>query len=112
MGWLSLLIAVVLTLVLEGIVFLVFNYRQRSFWEVFALVNIATNILLNITVYLLQVVFINIESFYYIIPLEVVVVLSEWLVYCMFLGNKKQLFLVTLIANIFSFIVGVLIFGF
>lgn len=112
MGGLSLLIAVVLTLVLEGIVFLVFNYRQRLFWEVFVLINIATNILLNIAVYLLGVAFINVKSFYYIIPLEVIVVLSEWLVYSMFLGKKKHLFLVTTIANVFSVVIGVLIFGF
>lgn len=112
MDWIYLWLALLLTLVLEGIIFFLFQYRQRSFWEIFLYVNVASNVLLNVIVYLLRGIIIDIPAYYYMVVLEVVVIISEWKVYCLFFPNKKKLLLITIIANVFSFMIGAFIFGF
>ena len=112
MDWIYLWLALLLTLVLEGIIFFLFQYRQRSFWEIFLYVNVASNVLLNVIVYLLRGIIIDIPAYYYMVVLEVVVIISEWKVYGLFFPNKKKLLLITIIANVFSFIIGAFIFGF
>ncbi len=111
MNWIYLWLALLLTLMLEGIVFYLFYYRERLFWEIFCYVNIASNVLLNVIVILLRKVLPDIPAYYYILPLEVLVILGEWKGYLLFFSNKRKLFLVTMTANVFSFVIGILIFG-
>lgn len=112
MDWIYLWLALLLTLGLEGIIFFLFQYRQCFFWEIFLYVNVASNVLLNVIVYLLRGAIINIPAYYYMVVLEVVVIISEWKVYGLFFPNKKKLLLITIIANVFSFMIGAFIFGF
>lgn len=111
MDWIYLLLALLLTLGLEGIIFSLFQYRERLFWEIFLYSNIASNVLLNVIVYFLREVFVMVPDYCYIFPLEIVVIFGEWKIYHLFFPSKKKLFLITALANVFSFIIGVLLFG-
>ena len=73
--------------------------------------NIASNILLNLIVYLLRVTLTKVPDYCYIFPLEIAVIFGEWKIYHLFFPNKKRLFLLTALANVFSFAIGLLIFG-
>jgi hypothetical protein len=111
MDWIYLFLALFLTLGLEGIIFFLFQYRERLFWEIFLYTNIASNILLNLIVYLLRVTLTKVPDYCYIFPLEIAVIFGEWKIYHLFFPNKKRLFLITALANVFSFAIGLLIFG-
>jgi hypothetical protein len=107
----NLIVALVLTVVLEVLIAILFNYRKKSEISIIVLINIITNPLLN---YLLAVnnyfnwLSINI---FILILLEIIVVMVEWLFLRYAIRkNSKKLFLLSVVMNATSFIVGLLLF--
>ena len=107
----NLIVALVLTVVLEVLIAILFNYRKKSEISIIVLINIITNPLLN---YLLAVnnyfnwLSVNI---FILILLEIIVVMIEWLLLRYAIRkNPKKLFLLSLVMNATSFIVGLLLF--
>jgi len=104
--------AALITVIVETLFFVIVGYRQKIFIIYCILVNLFTNISLNLIVNLLfrvgvQRLFLSI----FIYPLEVGVVLTEYYLFKRLLGGSKKLFLLTFCANILSYSLGVIIFG-
>ncbi len=101
----SLIAACVLTVLIETPVFLLAGYRSRDEILIVVCANVASNLLLNLTVaYLLPG---RIAAAY---ALELVVLAAEYAAYALAFGRSKKLFLLTLAANCLSFGFGLLFF--
>lgn len=105
------LYGVLLTLAAESIVFFLFGYKNKNFWIPFLLANIFTNLLINILVFLGNLVLPYIYLVILLYILEVFTVLFEYWIYSKKEGRSMKLFLCTFLANIVSYSVGLLIFG-
>ena len=95
----------VLTAAIELVFFALFGYcRNRSFVYVCVLMNLFTNLTLNLVI-----------SHYYSIPfligLELIVVITEYAAYAGLLGRSKKVFALTFVANLLTFATGVLLYG-
>lgn len=103
-------LALGLTLILEIPFFIILGFRGKYFVLIFLLINVATNLTLNIIIYYLRILIGEINIYYFIIPLEIIVTLIEWLVYRTFLDKRKNLLIATILANAFSFGIGLIVF--
>lgn len=95
-----------LTVVIEGLFFILFGYRDRVSLTVIVCANVITNLLLNLTISL---------AFYgppgsWIYLMEAAVVAAEYAIYAVAFGRGWKLFFLTLAANCISYGVGLLIF--
>jgi hypothetical protein len=104
------LLALLLTLVIEGGVAWLFGFRKGPSQLVVALINVITNPALNILLLVLAWLGMNV-TLWLVLPLEILVVLAEWglLVYA-FGSSKGKLFILSLVANAASFLAGVVLF--
>ena len=100
-----LLLACFLTVLVETALFVLFGYRSKDDLTIVACANIVTNLTLNL---LLAFVF-PYDAHFWVLPLEVTVVLAEYLIYAKAFGASKKLFLQTLAANVLSFVLGVIL---
>jgi hypothetical protein len=100
-----LLLACLLTVAVETALFALFGYRSRDDLTIVAYANVITNLMLNL---LLAFVF-PYDAHFWVLPLEILVVLIEFLIYTKAFGASKKLFLQTLAANVLSFALGVLL---
>ena len=95
-----------LTMALETGFFALTGYRDRAFLALCLCVNAATNLTLNLLLGFLpftpQVVY----------PLELAVLALEYLAYGLALGRSRRLFWLTAAANVLSYCLGGLIYGF
>lgn len=101
----SLLIACLLTVGIELAFFLCFGYRDRNAISIIILVNVITNLLLNLTLALIGKTWIS------ALLLESLVVVTEYVVYAMAFGRGRKLFFLTLGANVLSCGIGLLLFS-
>jgi hypothetical protein len=104
------LLALLLTLAIEGCVAWLFGFRTGRSQLVVAMINLITNPALN--VFLLFLAWLGAKvTLLLIVPIEILVVLAEWglLVYA-FGGSKRRLLAQSLVANAASFVTGVLLF--
>ena len=104
----SIFLACVLTIVLETAFFLLLRYRSKPFLTLCVCANAATNLSLNLLLYLAAVLGFYVPWMVY--PLEVLVVAAEYLLYAALLGRGWKLFALTLAANLLSYGVGLLAF--
>ena len=104
----SIFLACALTIVLETAFFLLWKYRSKPFLTLCVCVNAATNLSLNLLLYLLGVL--GIYAPWMVYPLEVLVVAVEYLIYAALLGRGRKLLLLTFAANLLSYGVGLLLF--
>lgn len=96
-----------MTIACETAFFALFRGTRR--WDFLALcmaVNLTTNLALN------TVLLITGHSKLTVYPLETVVVAMEYGVYALGTGGSRKLFFLTLAANILSYTLGGLLFGF
>ncbi|NCB50827.1 MAG: hypothetical protein EOM54_02925 [Clostridia bacterium] len=100
--------ACALTVVIETAFLALCGFRSRAFLAICVLVNIATNLLLNISLYPLSNI---VDITYFIYVLEAMVVAAEYMVYALIEGRSRLLFLLTLAANALSYGTGILIYG-
>ena len=108
----KLILALILTIILEVLIAISFNYRKKSELLTIVLINVITNPLLN---YLLLVnSYFNLVSMniFILIFLEVIVVIVEWMLLRYALRqNPKKLLILSVVMNATSFLVGLLLFG-
>jgi hypothetical protein len=100
-------ISIFFTLVIEGIVFYAFGYRRKKSWLVFLIVNLLTQLILNIW---LNVSFAPIGS-YLIFPLifgEIFVFVAELFLFLHFIGEHSRFRTASyvILANILSLVAG------
>ena len=98
-------LACLLTVVVETAFFAAFGYRDRYALTVIVCVNVVTNLLLNLLIWLLGG---SVGAWIY--GLEVLVVAAEYAVYAAAFRPGWKLFLLTLAANCISYGLGLLIF--
>lgn len=89
-----------LTVIIELIWFLCFGYRDMLSVLLCVFVNVVTNISLNY-----YISYYNSSPWAVVIG-EVIVVIAEYFMYAMAYGRGKRLFLITLGANLLSFLTG------
>lgn len=105
------LLGVVLTLVFEGAVFLPVKYKDRDFWIIFALANTVSNLFINLTVSLCYDIVPYAWLVVILYTLEISAVLFEYCIYSKKEGRSMKLFIYTFLANLFSYVSGLLLFG-
>ena len=104
---------VALTLLLEGIVFFLFGYRQKRSWILFFLVNGLTQLFVNLLLLNFVGALGNLYSaklaFWFLyLPMEILVILLELFLFCPMLKEKKRwnAVLYTIAANLCSWLLG------
>ena len=102
-------IACLLTVIIETAFFLLFGYRSKNFVTICVCVNAETNLSLNLIIWFLYGLNVNLTFAVY--PLEAIVVAVEYFVYSALEGFSGKLFLLTLSANLLSYCAGLLLFG-
>ena len=100
-----LLLACLLTVLVETALFALFGYRSRDDLTIVACANVLTNLTLN----LLLAFVLPYDAHFWVLPLEIAVVLAEFLIYAKAFGPSKKLFVLTLAANVLSFALGVML---
>lgn len=102
----KLLIPCLLTVLLETGFFAAAGLRRADYLFLCAAVNTATNLTLNLLI--------GRWGFHPALAmlLELGVLMAEYAAYALALGRSKRLFLLTLAANVISYTVGGLLFGF
>ena len=98
------IITAVLTLALETLFFILLGRRNREFILTVILINVITNILLNLLLY-----FSGDYADIAVYPLEAAAIAAEYFVYAALEGHSFRLFLQTLAANSLSYITGLVL---
>ena len=94
-----------MTIALELLFFAFTSYRRRQYFMLLcAVVNIATNLTLNLILN-------GRRTLPVILLLELLVVIIEYVIYAIGYGRSGRLFLLTFGANLLSFLTGVVLFG-
>ena len=110
----NLLIALFLTIIVEEIIVFLLGFRTKNMFLVIALINVITNPIANYLI-LLNNTFLFIKpSLLIIIPLEMLIIFAEWkILKYAFPENQNKISYLTLsiIMNLSSFIIGIIIFG-
>lgn len=110
------ILRIVLTLLIEGLVFYLFGYRKKASWILFLIVNLVTQIALNLLLMLVASSFIGYMALLYLLYLmgEGLVFLIEILVFAVGLRerSKGRAALCALAANAASLVLGGLILAF
>lgn len=110
--FIQLLIALILTLLLEYYIIVRFLRIPN---KLFLSTNILTNVLANIIVLICDILSISFNSMYnryfLIFIIEILVIISESLIYILYYNKKQNIKIVlfTIIANIISFYIGKII---
>lgn len=98
-----------LTLILEGIILILFNISLKENWKPFLLVNLATQILLTVTVGIILIKQGIFTAVFFQIPAELIIMVIEVIVYRHFLtgpiSNRKKI-AYGIVANTASWILG------
>ena len=102
-------VALALTIALEGVMAFIMGVRNIRGQITILLVNIITNPALNCLLLILSLSISPKMNYYAIIPLEIIIVFVEGLIYKKMLKTKLNSFLFSLILNAFSFVVGLII---
>ena len=100
------LLACLLTVVIEGAFLAAVGYRDRFSLTIVVCANVVTNLLLNLLLWLVP----GLGAPVCVLLLEACVVASEFAVYAYAFGASWKLFLLTLAANCLSYGAGLLVF--
>lgn len=103
-------LALLLTLVIEGGTAYLLGLRTSRYMLAVALINVITNLVLNYTIFSLGYLGVDV-TFALIVSLEILVVIVEWqlLVY-IFREPKGRFLAISILANTMSFFIGLLLF--
>lgn len=97
-----LLLALVATILIEFVVLLLLGERSRLVLGSSVVVNMLTNVPLNLFLYYID------DSFTTIIIAEVIIMFVEALWYFLFLRNLSRAFIYSILCNAISFLIGIL----
>lgn len=99
-----------LTIIIECIIALILGYRTKTFFLAVVIVNLVTNPFLNYIIILLSYFKLTEIYLQVVIALEVIIVFAEWgIYYYIYPSKKRQLFLLSIAANLASYTIGLLI---
>ena len=98
----TLLLALILTILIEFVVLLLLRERRRLVLGSSVVINILTNVPLNLFVFYID------SSFMTIVIGEVLVIAVETLWYYLFLRNLSRAFIYSFLCNAISFLIGLL----
>lgn len=103
---------VVLTLIIEGIIFYKFGYRKVYSWIMFFIINLLTQGYLNISLNTISPVDFGYMMSIMLVMFEFVILISELVLFAVFLRERKVRFtlLFVLLANAASLMVGLFLF--
>ncbi len=102
--------ALFLTIVLEGAVAYLFGLRQKRQLIALVIINVLTHTTLNYIIFILGYMGTR-NPIHYIIAMEIIIVLVEWLLLVYVFGKpKKQFLAISGLANTISFLGGLLLF--
>lgn len=106
----SLLFPLLITILIECMVVFLLGYRERLIYVVVVLANMITNPLLNYLLILVSSLgYAGIYN-YIILPLELIVIFSEWRVFCYILkAEQTKLFILSVSVNTVSYLLGLLV---
>ena len=110
----NLIIRIILTLTIEiGLFYLFRLYTKRNF-NIVLITNLVTQIFLNVMVNIKLFTSGSLNTIFLLFALEFIILIIEFIIYQILLKNKKRIniILYPIIANIMSFIVGLIIFSF
>lgn len=101
---------VLLTLLIEGLIFLAFRYKNKSSWIAFIIINLITQSALNISIYSI----INSYWIFGYVFYEIIIFIVEIIAFSRILKehNKDRAIAYALIANFASLILGSLLIGY
>ena len=110
----SFIVALFLTLLIEIFIAFILGYKDKTSIAIIALINIITNPLLNYLIIINNQLNLIKYNLIFLLVLEISIIFIEWgiLVYSIKSKNSKQLFVLSLIMNFTSFIIGLLLFGY
>ena len=95
-------VACIMTVIIETVFFRLFGWRGRTELVIVMLVNVITNVSLNLIISLLP----DVYGSFWLIILELAVVAAEYLIYRSAFGPSGRLLPVTFFANVLSFLLG------
>lgn len=87
-----------ITVLIETLFLFILKYRRKEQLAVIVLVNIVTSLALYLLLSALP------NSFIIALLLDIVVIAAEYVVYALCFGRSKKLFVLTLIANLITFL--------
>jgi len=107
------LLALFLTFLIEILIAFILGYRNKTFFIIIFFINVITNPILNYLVQLNYLFEIFSNKILLILPLEIIVILTEWLilVYVFDKRDKTKLLILSIVMNLASFIIGLVLFG-
>jgi hypothetical protein len=106
----SYLLTLVLSIVIECAIAYVLGYKKRKYLLTIVFINLITQPMLNYLLLILSYTHININLLLVLI-LEIIVALAEWgLLVHVFRKDKHKFFVLSLITNLASFLIGIIIF--
>lgn len=105
---LKILLALLFTIVIEGAILYLFKEKNKKVYLVMILMNILTNVPLNLVTLL---VFDGLNTFtVFVVPcIEIVIALLETFGYYLYTTDKKKSFIYGIFCNAYSYILGGLI---
>ncbi len=103
----TILKACLLTVLIETVLFYLLGYRTKDDITIVACANVVTNLSLNL---ILAISGTRATYWNIVVPLELAVVLAEFLIYARAFGPSRSLFWKVLAANALSFGIGLLLF--
>ena len=109
----SLLTALILTILIEETVIFLLGYRNKNTFLVVSLVNVITNPIANYIVMTNNIFNIIKPNISLVIILEVLIVYIEWkiLEYALPNQEKQSYLILSIIMNLASFLTGIILFG-
>lgn len=98
------------TLMVEGLILLIFAFSLNRNWKSFVLINLMTQVLLTATVFTGMYFQGSMAAFFYYIPVEVIILVVESKLFKKYLKGHSQSrkFAFALVANILSFLMGII----
>ena len=100
------LTALVLTVVIEAALAFLFGVRTRYGQGIVLLVNVITNPLLNAVLTVVSFYLSPAAYYWFLVPLELLVVLAEGRIYRSMLQNRMNPYLFSLLLNAGSYLIG------
>lgn len=98
-----------ITLIVEGIILLLFRFSLKKNWKIFTIVNFITQILLTIIVFSVMYFYGSMAAFLIYIPFEIVILIIEAKLYKKYLEGHsvRRRVLYAIVANLVSFSIGI-----
>ena len=100
--------ALLLTIVIELVVLLILNVKDKKTFLASVIINVFTNVSLNLIIQIIPATYYHIV----VIGLEIIIVIVEYYFYYLLLRNAKQAIKIALFCNLASYLTGLILMPF